>query len=118
MLALYGHLFSSYTWKALIPLYANGTAFEFREVSPDHPDNAAVVQAAHPSGKFPVLVDGDTTVFEATAIIEYLAVKHPGAAPLIPADPLEAVTARFNTIVLRRRFGKLVFMGRPRSGAR
>jgi glutathione S-transferase len=94
MLALYGHLFSSYTWKALIPLYANGTGFEFRDVEPDHPDNGAFVQAAHPAGKFPVLVDGDTTVFEASAIVEYLAVRHPGPAPLIPADPLEAVTAR------------------------
>ena len=28
-LALHGHPFSSYTWKALIALYANGTAFEF-----------------------------------------------------------------------------------------
>ena len=32
MLALYGHLFSSYTWKALIPLYANDTPFEFVNV--------------------------------------------------------------------------------------
>ncbi len=77
MLALYGHLFSSYTWKALIPLYANGTEFEFRSVDPDHPRNAVFVQRAHPAGKFPVLVDGDTTVFEATAIIEYLAVSTP-----------------------------------------
>lgn len=94
MLELYGHLFSSYTWKALIPLYANGTSFEFRAVDQDHPDNAALVQAAHPAGKFPVLVDGDTTVFEASAIIEYLAARHPGAAPLIPSDPAEAVAAR------------------------
>ncbi|WP_250893626.1 glutathione S-transferase family protein [Croceibacterium selenioxidans] len=94
MLELYGHLFSSYTWKALIPLYANGTEFAFKEVSPDHPRNAVFVQRAHPSGKFPVLKDGDTVVFEATAIIEYLAVRHPGPAPLIPADPLEAVTTR------------------------
>ncbi len=94
MLALYGHLFSSYTWKALIPLYANGTEFEFRSVDPDNPRNAVFVHKAHPAGKFPVLVDGDTTVFEATAIIEYLAARHPGPAPLIPADPLEAVTAR------------------------
>jgi glutathione S-transferase len=36
------------------------------------------VQQAHPAGKFPVLVDGDTTVFEATAIIEYLASATPG----------------------------------------
>ena len=93
MLALYGHVFSSYTWKALIPLYANGTAFEFRAVDEEHPDNAALVQAKHPAGKCPVLVDRDTTVFEASAIIEYLAVRHPGPAPLIPSGS-EAVTAR------------------------
>ena len=93
-LQLFGHPFSSYTWKALIPLYANGTEFEFRPVDPDHPRNAVFVQQAHPAGKFPVLVDGDTSVFEATAIIEYLALHHPGPAPLIPADPGEAVTAR------------------------
>lgn len=94
MLALYGHTFSSYTWKALIPLYANGTEFEFREVAPNEPDNAAFVQAAHPAGKFPVLVDGDTTVIEATSIVEYLALRHPGPAPLIPADPGEAAKTR------------------------
>ena len=94
MLQLYGHPFSSYTWKALIPLYANQTPFEFRNVGPDHPDNSALVAAAHPAGKFPVLVDGDTQVIEATAIIEYLALRHPGPAPLIPVDPAEAVTVR------------------------
>ncbi|RYD29934.1 MAG: glutathione S-transferase family protein, partial [Sphingomonadales bacterium] len=31
-LVLHGHLFSSYTWKALIALYANGTKFEFAEL--------------------------------------------------------------------------------------
>jgi glutathione S-transferase len=93
MLALYGHLFSSYTWKGLIPLYALGVEFEFRGVGPDTPENGAFVAAAHPAGKFPVLVDGDTTIVEATAIIEYLAVKHPGSN-LIPADPLAAVTTR------------------------
>jgi glutathione S-transferase len=90
MLALYGHPFSSYTWKALIPLYANGTAFEFRELGPDHPDHGAFVATAHPAGKFPVLVDGDTTVVEATSIVEYLAAKHSGPAPLIPEDALTA----------------------------
>lgn len=94
MLRLYGHPFSSYTWKGLIPLYANNTPFEFRPVGPDHPDNGAFVAAAHPSGKFPVLVDGDTTVVEATSIVEYLALHHPGPAPLIPGDAALAVTAR------------------------
>ena len=95
MLQIYGHPFSSYTWKALIPLYANGTPFEFRSVDPgEGADNGAFVAAAHPAGKFPVLVDGDTTVVEATAIVEYLAVHHPGPAPLIPPDPAQAATAR------------------------
>jgi glutathione S-transferase len=97
MLALYGHRFSSYTWKALIPLHANGTAFEFRDVDPgaqDGPANMDFVRKAHPAGKFPVLVDGETTVIEATSIAEYLAVHHPGEAPLIPADPAQAATAR------------------------
>lgn len=94
MLALYGHPFSSYTWKALIPLYANETAFEFRDLGSGNPDFGAFVAAEHPAGKFPILVDGETTIVEATAIIEYLAVHHPGPAPLIPEDPADAVTAR------------------------
>lgn len=93
-LQLFGHPFSSYTWKALIPLYANGTAFEFRMLGPDHPDNGAFIAAAHPAGKFPVLADGETTVVETSAIIEYLSVAYPGPAPLIPADPLEAAQTR------------------------
>jgi glutathione S-transferase len=94
MLELYGHPFSSYTWKALIPLYANDTPFEFCEVGPDDPANGEFVQHAHPAGKFPVLTDGGVTVVEATAIIEYLAVHHPGPAPLIPPEPSIAATAR------------------------
>jgi glutathione S-transferase len=94
MLALYGHLFSSYTWKALIPLYANATEFVFHTLGPGCDEANALVHAAHPAGKFPVLTDGETTVIEATAIVEYLAVHYPGAAPLIPTDPAEAATAR------------------------
>jgi glutathione S-transferase len=41
-----------------------------------------------------VLTDGDAVVVETSAIIEHLAVHHPGPAPLIPADPAEAVVAR------------------------
>ena len=93
MLALCGHPFSSYTWKALIALYANGTEFEFREVGPD-PANSEFIAAAHPAGKFPVLTDGGVTVVETTAIIEYLAVHHPGPARLIPIEPSIAASAR------------------------
>lgn len=94
MLALYGHPFSSYTWKALIALYANGTPFEFRVLGEDHPQHAAAVQSASPHGKFPLLLDGERQVFEASSIIEYLHLHHPGPAPLIPADPDAAISAR------------------------
>lgn len=93
-LALYGHAFSSYTWKALIALYANDTAFTFCEVSPAQPDNAAFVAEASPLGKFPVLRDGDRTIFEASTIIEHLDRHYPGAAPLLPADPDAAIQVR------------------------
>lgn len=94
MLELYGHPFSSYTWKARIALLANGTEHILKQVDPGHPNNTALVQDAHPAGKFPVLKDGETLIIESSAIIEYLAVHHPGDAPLIPADPAEAATAR------------------------
>jgi glutathione S-transferase len=93
-LELHGHLFSSYTWKALIALYANGTAFEFRPMADDRPLSEQFPGEVHPGGHIPVLVDGDTVVVEATSIVEYLAVHHPGPAPLIPSDPATAVVAR------------------------
>jgi len=94
MLTLHGHPFSSYTWKALIPLYANGTAFEFREIDHSVPKYESFTGKAHPSGQFPVLTDGEAVVVEASSIVEHLAVHHPGPAPLIPADPAEAVVTR------------------------
>ena len=94
MIELHGHPFSSYTWKALIPLYANGTEFTFREIDTSVPKFESFTGKAHPSGQFPVLVDGERIVVEATTIVEHLAVHHPGPAPLIPADPADAVVAR------------------------
>lgn len=94
MLELYGHPFSSYTWKALIALYANETSFTFRMLDGQNPEFYARVQTAGPMGKFPLLVDGETQVFEASAIIEYLALHYPGPAPLLPADPDAAIRTR------------------------
>ena len=94
MLEIYGHRFSSYTWKALIALYANGTELAFRDLDARRPEDLDFLAAEHPESRFPILVDGDTVVIEATSIVEYLAVNHPGPAPLIPADPADAATAR------------------------
>ncbi|MGN6268974.1 MAG: glutathione S-transferase family protein [Sphingomonas sp.] len=93
-LELFGHPFSSYTWKALIPLYEKATPFTFRNVDPGEPDNYAELALRWPLAKFPLLVDGDRQVFESSAIIEYLDAFHPGAARMIPADPWQAVRVR------------------------
>jgi len=94
VIELFGHPFSSYTWKALIPLYENDTPFEFRELDPDHPDNGAEFARRWPVAKFPLLVDGDEQVMEATSIIEYLDAVHPGATRFIPDDPAAAREVR------------------------
>lgn len=94
MLALYGHPFSSYTWKALIALYAYDIPFEFRVLDDPHPEHAALVRSAGPLGKFPVLEDGDHLIFEATTIIEHLARHHGGQDMLIPGDADAAIAMR------------------------
>ncbi|HWU03051.1 MAG TPA: glutathione S-transferase family protein [Novosphingobium sp.] len=94
VMQLFGHPFSSYTWKAQIALFENDTPFAFRMIDPDHPENCAELSRRSPVGKFPLLIEGDAAVFEATAIIEYLEAVHPGPVALIPADPEVAVTVR------------------------
>jgi glutathione S-transferase len=93
-LQLFGHPFSSYTMKALIALYENETPFDFRILGPDQPNNAAELARRWPVARFPMLVDGETTVVETSAIIEHLAAFHPGPVTLIPADRKEAVPVR------------------------
>jgi glutathione S-transferase len=93
-LQLFGHPFSSYTMKALIALYENETPFDFRLLDPDHPANGAELSRCWPIAKFPLLVDGGTTVFETSAIVEHLAAVYPGLVKLIPADAKAAVPVR------------------------
>ncbi len=87
MLQLFGHPFSSYTWKVLIPLYADGTDFEFRQV-PENEANYAELKRIWPAGKFPVLVDNGQVVPEATCIIEHLQAHYPTANVWIPDGDL------------------------------
>ncbi|CEJ13787.1 Stringent starvation protein A [bacterium YEK0313] len=93
-LQLFGHPFSSYTQKALVALHENETPFTFRMLSQEDEATFAEFAALWPLKRFPILVDGATTILEATAVIEYLAVRHPGPVALIPGDPAAAVTVR------------------------
>jgi len=93
-LQLLFHPFSSYSQKALIALYENGIPFEPQVVAgPDSPAGSLLAEL-WPMKRFPVLLDGARTILEATCIIEYLQISHPGPVQLIPADPMAALEVR------------------------
>ncbi len=90
---LYAHPFSSYCQKVLIALYENATPFEFGMLAPGEAA-AAEHEALWPLKKMPVLVDEGRTVVEASIILEYLDLYHPGAVRLVPEDPRAALDVR------------------------
>jgi glutathione S-transferase len=85
-LELFGHPFSSYTWKALIALYETETPFTFRNI--EEPDNHAALVRYWPIGKFPLLVDDGVPIMESSIIVEHV------APELVPADREQAEEAR------------------------
>lgn len=91
---LYAHPFSSYCQKVLIALYENETPFAFRMLGPGHEREIEEQRALWPLGKFPVLADDGRAVVEATIIIEYLGIHHPGPVELLPREPDAALEVR------------------------
>ncbi len=91
---LYAHPFSSYCQKALVALYENATPFEWRVLSSDNEPALAEHAARWPLRRMPVLVDGERTVVEASVIVEYLDLHHPGPVRMLPADPRAALEVR------------------------
>lgn len=108
---LYAHPFSSYCQKALIAFYENDISFTYRML-----EDAGVgeeLEALWPIKRFPILRENDRVVLEATILIEYLHVHHPGPVRLIPEDPDLALEARmldrfFDNYVMTPQ-GKFVF---------
>jgi glutathione S-transferase len=91
---LYAHPFSSYCQKVLVALYENAIPFEFCMLAPGDERAAAEHEALWPLKRIPVLVDEGRTVVEASIIIEYLDLHHPGAVQLVPQDPRAALEVR------------------------
>lgn len=91
---LYAHPFSSYCQKVLIALYENDTPFEWRMLDDKHPEVLAEFAALWPLKRFPMLVDGDRTIVEATLVIEYLDTHHPGRVRFVPTDADAALDVR------------------------
>jgi glutathione S-transferase len=76
---------------------------DFEEVLvPFGPESSQAFLRFSPTGKVPCLVDGDVTVWDSLAIVEYLAERHPG---VWPADASARAWARCATAEMHSGFG-------------
>jgi glutathione S-transferase len=85
--------YSSWSLRPWLVMRAFGIPFEETVIPLKRPETKAAIAAASPSGKVPVLVDGDVVVWESLAIIEYLAERYPERA-IWPRAPKARAHAR------------------------
>ena len=103
-LQLYFRPFLSYSQKALIAIYEFAVPFEPKAL--DAPDGPASLELARswPMRRFPLPVDGDLVLPEASCIVEYIDACASGPLGPIPADPRAALKVRLTD----RLFGNYV----------
>ena len=86
---------SSWALRAWLALREGAIEFEERLVDLRRPQRIAElarIAEFSPPGAVPVLVDGDTVIFDSLAIMEYAS--EVGRKPLLPADPRQRARAR------------------------
>jgi glutathione S-transferase len=84
--------YSSWSLRPWLLLKQLGIAFDEITVPLDLPDTKARVLKHSPAGKVPILIDGDVTVWETIAIMEYVGEAY--GAPVWPADRKARAMAR------------------------
>ncbi len=99
--------YSSWSMRPWVALKASGIAFD-ETMIPLYtgPADKQRILDVTPSGKVPVLVDGDLTVWDSLAIIEYLAERFPGAG-IWPDDRAARARARAICAEMHGGFGPL-----------
>ncbi|CAG0976265.1 glutathione S-transferase [Myxococcaceae bacterium] len=85
--------YSSWSMRPWLALRTAGIPFEERPVSLYRPEGKAEILRVSPTGKVPVLIEGEAMTFESLAICERAAEIAP-AAGLWPADPAARSHAR------------------------
>ena len=85
--------YSSWSFRPWLAMKVAGISFDETLVSLEAADFKARVTALGGMGKVPVLIDGETRIWESLAILEYLAEKFPQAA-LWPKDAAARAYAR------------------------
>ncbi|MBX3570593.1 MAG: glutathione S-transferase family protein [Rhizobiaceae bacterium] len=83
--------YSSWSLRPWILLKARGIPFVENKVAFPGGDSFDYFRAWSPSGRVPLLTDGDVKVWDSLAIVEYVAERHPGAWP---GDPVARAWAR------------------------
>jgi len=85
--------YSSWSLRPWLALKATGAAFREVEIALRQPETKAEILKLSPSGKVPLLVDGDLKVWDSLAICDYLA-EHFPAARLWPEEARARAVAR------------------------
>jgi glutathione S-transferase len=85
--------YSSWSFRPWLAMKVARIAFEETVIPLDAPDFKSRLTALSGAGKVPVLIEGDTRVWESLAILEYLAEKFPEAS-LWPRDAQARAHAR------------------------
>jgi glutathione S-transferase len=92
-LVLGNKLYSSWSLRAGMLLAAFDIPHEETVIAMYLPDTRERMLSYGPTGKVPVLIDGDVTIWESLAIMEYVADKYPDKA-VWPRDPAARAHAR------------------------
>jgi len=85
--------YSSWSLRPWVVLKQLAVPFEEKVIPLDHPNTAEEIGKYSPSGRLPLLIDGETTVWDSLAICEYLNERFPDRK-LWPLDPEARATAR------------------------
>jgi Glutathione S-transferase len=82
--------YSSWSLRPWLLMQVKGIAFEETRVALYQPESKAALLQHSPAGKVPTLIDGEVTVWDSLAIVEYLAERFPTAAsgPPTPSPAL------------------------------
>ena len=104
------HLNNSRSQRVLWLLEELGVAYEVKRYARDPVTMLApaALKSVHPLGKSPVITDGDKTIAETGAIVEYL-VETYGAGRMIPLSGSQGAAALYLLAALCRGLGDAAF---------
>jgi len=103
-----GSYVSPYVRKVLACLNLKGLTYEIDPITPFFGDQA--FEAMSPLRRIPVLIDGDLTLCDSSAICAYLDEAYPGH-PLLPADVKDRARARWLEEFADSRMGDVFIWG-------